>query len=103
MTTLLEEPGKAGPIVAVSDWITSWPDLISRWVPTKAWRSMGTDGYGRSDTREALRRFFDVDAQHITAAVLVELGQQGALDGELVAKAVAELDLEPEAPFAIER
>jgi len=103
VTTVLEEPGAAGPIVAVSDWITSWPDLVSRWVPTEAWRSMGTDGYGRSDTREALRRFFDVDAQHITAAVLVELGQQGALDGELVAKAVAELDLEPEAPFAIER
>ncbi|MEX1335614.1 MAG: pyruvate dehydrogenase (acetyl-transferring), homodimeric type, partial [Candidatus Limnocylindrales bacterium] len=103
VTKTLEGPGSAGPIVAVSDWITSWPDLISRWVPTKAWRSMGTDGYGRSDTREALRRFFDIDAQHITAAVLVELGKQGALDEKVVTKAVAELDLEPEAPFAIER
>jgi len=103
VTQVLQEPGAAGPVVAVSDWITSWPDLVSRWVPTKAWRSMGTDGYGRSDTREALRRFFDIDAQHITAAVLVELGQQGAIDGQVVSQAVAELDLEPEAPFAIER
>ena len=64
---------------------------------------MGTDGYGRSDTREALRRFFDIDAQHITAAVLVELARTGALPRDEVAAAVAELDLEPDAPFAIDR
>ncbi len=56
---------------------------------------MGTDGYGRSDTREALRRFFDVDAQHISAAVLVELARTGAMDQQAVAEAVAQLDLEP--------
>ena len=103
VTEVLEEPGTAGPVVAVSDWIASWPDLVSRWVPTEHWRSMGTDGYGRSDTREALRRFFDIDAQHITAAVLVELARMDALPPEDVAAAVAKLDLEPEAPFAIER
>ena len=64
---------------------------------------MGTDGYGRSDTREALRRFFDIDAQHVTAAVLVELARTGAMESAVVAEAVAELDLEPEAPFAIDR
>ena len=93
----------AGPVVAVSDWIAAWPDMISRWVPTKAWRSMGTDGYGRSDTREALRRFFDIDAPHITAAVLVELARTGVLDDTVVTKALAGLDLEPDAPFAIDR
>ena len=103
MTQLLQEPGSAGPVIGVSDWIASWPDLISRWVPTKAWRSMGTDGYGRSDTREALRRFFDIDAQHIAAGVLVELAQLGALPEADVRKAVADLDLEPEAPFAVDR
>jgi pyruvate dehydrogenase E1 component len=103
VTRLLEEPGAAGPIVAVSDWIASWPDLISRWVPTKAWRSLGTDGYGRSDTREALRRFFDIDAPHVAAAVLVELGRLGTMDAEAVATAIAELDLEHDAPFAIDR
>ncbi len=89
--------------MAVSDWITAWPDLISRWVPTQAWRSLGTDGYGRSDTREALRRFFDIDAPHIAAAVLVELARCGSLPREQVADAVADLDLEPKAPFALGR
>ncbi|MEA2026203.1 MAG: pyruvate dehydrogenase (acetyl-transferring), homodimeric type, partial [Chloroflexota bacterium] len=103
VTEVLAEPAAAGPVVAVSDWITAWPDMVSRWVPTAAWRSMGTDGYGRSDTREALRRFFDIDAQHITAAVLVELARTGALPTDKVATAVAELDLEPEAPFAVDR
>ena len=103
VTQLLAEPGAAGPVVAVSDWITAWPDMISRWVPTQAWRSMGTDGYGRSDTREALRRFFDIDAPHIAAAVLVELARLGSLPRDRVAEAVAALDLEPEAPFALGR
>ena len=103
VTEVLAEPGAAGPVVAVSDWITAWPDLISRWVPTQAWRSMGTDGYGRSDTREALRRFFDIDAPHIAAAVLVELSRSGSLPRERVADAVAALDLEPKAPFALGR
>ena len=103
VTEVLREAGEAGPVIGVSDWITAWPDMISRWVPTDNWRSMGTDGYGRSDTREALRRFFDIDAQHITAAVLVELAQTGALPREDVATALSKLDLEPQAPFAIER
>jgi pyruvate dehydrogenase E1 component len=77
--------------------------MISRWVPTKAWRSMGTDGYGRSDTREALRRFFDIDAAHIAAAVLVELANLGTLPRAQVVEAVAALDLEPGARFALAR
>jgi pyruvate dehydrogenase E1 component len=103
VTRVLAEPAAAGPVVAVSDWIAAWPDLVSRWVPTKAWRSMGTDGYGRSDTREALRRFFDIDAEHITAGVLVELGRLGSLEAEVVSTALSELDLEPEASFGIDR
>jgi pyruvate dehydrogenase E1 component len=90
-------------VVAVSDWITAWPDMITRWVPTSAWRSLGTDGYGRSDTRDALRRFFDIDAAHITTAVLVELSEAGALPTEQVSEWVAELDILPEAPFALAR
>jgi pyruvate dehydrogenase E1 component len=103
VTRVLSEPGAAGPVIAVSDWITAWPDMVARWVPTQAWRSMGTDGYGRSDTREALRRFFDIDAAHIAAAVLVELAHVGSLPRERVAEAVAALDLEPKAPFALGR
>ena len=103
VTEVLAEPGAAGPVIAVSDWITAWPDMVARWVPTQAWRSMGTDGYGRSDTREALRRFFDIDAPHIAAAVLVELARLGSLPRDRVAEAVATLDLEPGAPFALGR
>jgi len=103
VTEVLAEPAAAGPVVAVSDWITAWPDMVSRWVPTAGWRSMGTDGYGRSDTREELRRFFDIDAAHVTAAVLVELAGTGALPRERVVKAVAELDLIADAPFALGR
>jgi pyruvate dehydrogenase E1 component len=103
VTQVLAEPAAAGPVIAVSDWITAWPDMISRWVPTSAWRSMGTDGYGRSDTREALRRFFDIDAPHIAAAVLVELAAGGAMPRQRVVDAVAEMDLEPAAPFALGR
>jgi len=103
VTEVLAEPAAAGPVVAVSDWITAWPDMVSRWVPTPAWRSLGTDGYGRSDTREELRRFFDIDAAHVAAAVLVELARTGAMQREQVAEAVAALDLEPEAPFALAR
>jgi pyruvate dehydrogenase E1 component len=101
VTRVLGESAAAGPVVAVSDWIAAWPDLISRWVPTAAWRSMGTDGYGRSDTREALRRFFDIDAQHIAAAVLVDLARSGGLPDDQVTAWVAELDIRPEAPFAL--
>jgi pyruvate dehydrogenase E1 component len=68
----------AGPIVAVSDWMRSVPDQIARWVPRR-WSSLGTDGFGRSDTREALRRFFETDAAHVVLAVLTELVAEGAL------------------------
>ncbi|HKZ90997.1 MAG TPA: hypothetical protein VJZ50_02555, partial [Candidatus Limnocylindrales bacterium] len=101
VTQVLTEPAAVGPVVAVSDWITAWPDLISRWVPTPAWRSLGTDGYGRSDTREALRRYFDIDAAHITAAVLVELSRAGGLPREQVTEWIAELDILPQASFAL--
>jgi pyruvate dehydrogenase E1 component len=101
VTRILAEPAAAGPIVAVSDWIRAWPDMISRWVPTDAWRSLGTDGFGRSDTREDLRRFFGIDTPHIVVAVLAELARTGALPAEKVAEAIAEQGIDPQAPFAL--
>ena len=62
----------AGPVVAVSDWMRAVPDQIARWVPGP-YTSLGTDGFGFSDTRPAARRFFHVDAESITLAVLAEL------------------------------
>jgi pyruvate dehydrogenase E1 component len=61
-----------GPIVAVTDFMRMVPDQISRWSP-RAWTSLGTDGFGRSDTRETLRRYFETDAPNIVLAVLNQL------------------------------
>jgi pyruvate dehydrogenase E1 component len=84
--------GAEGPIVAASDWMKAVPDQIARWVPRL--HSLGTDGWGRSDTREALRRFFRVDTENIVAAVLAGLAEDGAIPPAEVAKARRDLGLE---------
>ena len=97
VTRALSEAASAGPIVAASDYIKAVPDQIARWVPG-AWRSLGTDGFGRSDTRAALRRFFGVDAEHIALATLAELARCGQFEPGAVSAAVRELGVDPEAP-----
>ena len=84
--------GAAGPVVAVSDWMRAVPDSIAQWVP-QPWTSLGTDGYGRSDTRPALRRYFHVDATSITVAALGELARRGEVKSEAPAEALARYDL----------
>jgi pyruvate dehydrogenase E1 component len=101
VTQLLREPAEQGPIVAASDYVSAWPDLIARWVPGGWWRVLGTDGYGRSDTREALRRFFEIDAEHIAAAVLAELARCGRVEPEEARRALSELGIDADAPFAL--
>ena len=66
----------AGPVVAVTDYMRAVPDQVARWVP-RPFVSLGTDGFGRSDTRAALRRFFEVDAAHLVVAVLSALADAG--------------------------
>jgi pyruvate dehydrogenase E1 component len=84
-----------GPVVAVSDWMRAVPDQISRWVPSSsAYTSLGTDGFGFSDTRPAARRFFHVDAESITLAALAELARSGAVDASLPAQAIAKYKLD---------
>ena len=80
-------------MVAVSDWIRAVPDQISRWVPG-SYTSLGTDGFGFSDTRPAARRFFHVDAESIILAVLAELARSGAVDPSLPAQAIAKYKLD---------
>ncbi|HEX3897921.1 MAG TPA: pyruvate dehydrogenase (acetyl-transferring), homodimeric type [Mycobacteriales bacterium] len=79
--------GTTGPVVAVSDWMRAVPDQIAPWVPND-WASLGTDGYGRSDTRPALRRFFAVDAESIVLATLTELARRGEVKAEQPAEAI---------------
>ncbi|MBM0276725.1 pyruvate dehydrogenase (acetyl-transferring), homodimeric type [Micromonospora tarensis] len=75
-----------GPKVAVSDWMRAVPDLIARWVPGD-YTSLGTDGYGMSDTRHALRRHFHVDAESIVVATLRQLARSGAVEATVPAEA----------------
>jgi len=75
-----------GPVVAVSDWMRAVPDLISRWVPGD-YTSLGTDGFGLSDTRHALRRHFHVDAESIAVATLRQLAARGEIPAAVPAEA----------------
>ena len=101
VTEALSEAGTRGPIVAASDWVKAVPDQIARWVPGGWWRALGTDGFGRSDTRDALRRFFEVDAEHIAVTVLSELARCGQLEPAAVSHAIEELGLDPNAPHPL--
>ena len=89
--------GLEGPVVAVSDSMKAVPDQIARWV-TQPFVSLGTDGFGRSDTREALRRFFETDAEHIVVAVLSELADMGEVKPEAVADAIKRYEIDPDRP-----
>ncbi|MBU6328956.1 MAG: pyruvate dehydrogenase (acetyl-transferring), homodimeric type [Acidobacteria bacterium] len=86
-----------GPIIAVTDFMKSVPDQVARFVP-KPFTALGTDGFGRSDTRDRLRRFFETDAAHIEVAVLAALASSGDLDPSVVAEAITAHGIEADAP-----
>ena len=77
----------AGPVIAASDHVATVPDLIREYVPQR-YVTLGTDGYGRSDTRENLRRFFEMDRHHIAVAALAALADEKKIKKEIVADAV---------------
>jgi pyruvate dehydrogenase E1 component len=87
-------PPDGGPIIAATDWMKALPDMVSRWLPPH-YVALGTDGFGRSDTREALRTLFEIDPPHIAAATMVALARCGALSASAAAKAVKELGIDP--------
>jgi len=89
--------GSSGPIVAVTDFMKAVPDQIARFVPAgRAWTALGTDGFGRSDTREALRRFFETDAAHVEIAALAALAGTGRVGRDAVAAAIARHGVDPD-------
>src|SRR5262249_39283760 len=94
-TTLERE---AGVFVAVSDFMKIVPQQIAPWVPGGL-TTLGTDGFGRSDTRERLRRFFEIDANMIVVATLHALAEKGTLSHERVAQAIKDLGIDPEKAF----
>ena len=89
--------GSSGPIVAVTDFMKAVPDQIARFV-RQPFIPLGTDGFGRSDTREALRDLFEVDANHIVLAVLAALAATGELKQEIVEEAITEYGIDPNSP-----
>jgi pyruvate dehydrogenase E1 component len=84
-----------GVFVAATDYMKALPDSVARWFPRLP-VSLGTDGFGRSDGRGALRDFFEVDARHITFATLSALVRQGSIDAAVVQRALRELDIRPD-------
>ncbi len=85
--------GHLGPVVAASDWVSELPSVLARFV-RRPFYALGTDGYGRSDTREALRRHFEIDGPFIAATALYGLAQEGVLEPQEVAQAIRELDID---------
>jgi pyruvate dehydrogenase E1 component len=84
-----------GVFIAVSDYMKAVPEMVGRWVPGGLF-PLGTDGFGRSDSRVALRRFFEVDAECVTIAALWRLAQRGAIKVSVVEQAIRDLDVNPE-------
>jgi pyruvate dehydrogenase E1 component len=84
-----------GPVVVVSDWVKALPDLLGRWLPA-GYVSLGTEGFGRSDTREALRGLFEIDASNVAVAALAALQRAGAIPARLVGDAIEALGIDPD-------
>jgi pyruvate dehydrogenase E1 component len=98
LESLLQD--EEGPFIAVSDFMKMVPDQIAPWVPGGL-MTLGTDGFGRSDTRQNLRRFFEVDAELTTVATLYALYQKGLLPAQRVEESMRKLGIDPEkaSPF----
>ncbi len=89
--------GKQGPYIAATDYMKTVPDQIRQWVPGR-YSVLGTDGFGRSDGRAALRKFFEVDRHSIVVTALKALADDGMLDIRTVNKAIVEFGIDPDKP-----
>jgi pyruvate dehydrogenase E1 component len=93
--------GAEGPVIAASDYMKSLPDVLAPWLQLNGkcrLVTLGTDGFGRSDNREHLRRHFEVDAESIVAATLSKLARDGKMDAKKAQATIAKLGLNPDAP-----
>jgi pyruvate dehydrogenase E1 component len=89
--------GRSGPFIAATDYMKVIADQIQRWVPGR-FISLGTDGYGRSDARDALRQHFEVDERFIAVAALKALADEGVLDQKTVTEAIKKYGIDPDRP-----
>jgi pyruvate dehydrogenase E1 component len=86
-----------GPVVASTDYMRSYADQIRAFVPRR-YTVLGTDGFGRSDYRRSLRRFFEVDRHYVTVAALRALADDGAVPAQTVADAIGKYGIDPDKP-----
>jgi pyruvate dehydrogenase E1 component len=89
--------GRPGPVIAATDYVKAFADQIRAFVPGK-YRVLGTDGYGRSDYRRNLRRFFEVDRHYVALAALTSLAEEGTIPADRVADAIARYGIDPDKP-----
>lgn len=89
--------GRTGPVIAATDYMKIFADQIREFVPG-CYRVLGTDGFGRSDTRKKLRQFFEVDRYYITVAALKALADEGKIAKETVTQAIKQFEIDPEKP-----
>ncbi len=85
-------------MIASTDYMKVYAEQIRQWVPTKEFKVLGTDGFGRSDTRARLRHFFEVDRHWVVLAALEALADRGDIEPKVVAEAIAKFGLDPEKP-----
>ena len=85
-------------MVAATDYMKTYADQIRAFVPTRNYVVLGTDGFGRSDTREQLRRFFEVDRHYVAVAAMKTLADQELLPQAKVTEAIARYGIDPEKP-----
>jgi pyruvate dehydrogenase E1 component len=90
--------GRPGPVVATTDYMRLYADQLRPYVPDKHFVALGTDGFGRSDTRKQLRHFFEVDRRYVAVAALKALADTGELPAGKVAEAIAKYAIDPEKP-----
>ncbi len=91
---------RAGAVIAASDYMRLFADQIRAFVPRR-YVVLGTDGFGRSDTRERLRRHFEVDRHHVAVAALKALADEGAVEAKVVADAIEKYDIDTEKPYPL--
>jgi pyruvate dehydrogenase E1 component len=84
-----------GVLIAASDYVKALPDAIDRWLPRPI-VALGTDGFGRSEDRESLRDFFEVDSRYVVVATLSALARDGKIDPAVVSKAMAAYNINPD-------
>ena len=87
--------GEPGPIIASSDYMKAWPDQLSPWLGSRL-HTLGTDGFGRSETRAGLREFFEVDYRYVIVATLSALARDGRIDASVAQQAIKAHGINPE-------